>query len=348
MGEFFNNFKRKFTAPKTRHMPKKIASIEDYLGLENTKFEQMKKDAEFYKTAQEGLHKARRALKSGDKLFEGYTVETSYPDSPDLSSAPSLFLKAILDHKCDTLQTDEEYTRDLANLTKQFGDDSKKFTAPPTKENRNLLNKTTGTNYPYAECLQILEKYEKFCRKCKQKIKDAFETEIKQFKREKAGLMQLRNLTRKFNKSADYQEILAIWTNVRHWRTDHGKPIQPLEPHDPIERVYTHTFNLAKQIVPEAIETWIAKESNSICLYMNQLKPRSVTARDKTTIQTTTTIFIGQLKTYQTFYHELSNHQIAPTLITQYEQPIENKWHDLFPDSTPLFKSTAKELSPEQ
>ena len=94
MSTFFNNLKRKFTAPKTRHMEKKIKSMENYLGIAKKKFDQMQKDAEFYKGVQEELSKAQRKLKSGGKLFTNYTAEISYDGKTDKvnpSASPSLF-----------------------------------------------------------------------------------------------------------------------------------------------------------------------------------------------------------------------------------------------------------------
>ena len=58
MGKFLNNLKRAFTAPKTRHMQKKIDSMKDYMGFTKKLFEQMEQDAEFFKICEEKFDKS--------------------------------------------------------------------------------------------------------------------------------------------------------------------------------------------------------------------------------------------------------------------------------------------------
>ncbi|MGN1041788.1 MAG: hypothetical protein ACI4PJ_03570 [Acutalibacteraceae bacterium] len=343
MSTFFNNLKRKFTAPKTRHMEKKIKSMENYLGIAKKKFDQMQKDAEFYKGVQEELSKAQRKLKSGGELFKGYTAEIEYKTVSDLgstvktssqelpqpSSAASIFLYGVLKYPCPTLENDEDYKNEIKQLENDFPKDSMGFETALATPNPSLTNRHSKIVYSPDECLEVLEKYEKFCRTCKQKIKDIFEEKKKQFSKEKTELAELSKLTKGFEEGKKPKEILDKWDEIRKWRYAKIKYLKPLEKNDTArEEVYTQIYELAKKIVPTAIENWIKTESEKICV--------SMSGKNEYIVWFEISTFAGDLKIYQIFYSELTGKKIDERTIELYKQNINNKWNAVFPKNAQL------------
>lgn len=307
-------------------MPKKIASIEDYLGLEKTKFEQMQEDAEFYKTAQDKLSKARRALKSGDKLFEGYTAETSSQQLPPLSSAPSLFLTGILDYKCTTLDTNEDYKNDKKQLTDELETYSYQL-------NNAVRTKTSENHEAYStdQCLNVFKKYEEFCRKCKQKIKDAFEQKMKQFSKEKTKLKALNGLIEEFNQSKGSDKIITAWQNVRDWYQKNKPSSSAKSGEKPVTQVYNKALEIAKKIVPTAIENCINDESEAICDTLQTIRDKKLQQPNVTQMTTIRKGFLDRIKSYNELYSELSDTDIATNVLDKYINQVEDKWNEVFP-----------------
>lgn len=343
MNKFFNNLKRKFTAPKTRDMQKKIESMEDYLGPAKEEFEQMKRDAEFYKKAQEELSLAQRKLKSGGKLFTNYiaeieyktvsdlgsTVKTSSQELPQPSSAASIFLYGVLKYPCPTLENDEDYKNEIKQLENDFPKDSMGFETALATPNPSLTNRHSKIVYSPDECLEVLEKYEKFCRTCKQKIKDIFEEKKKQFSIEKTALKELSDLAKGFEEGKKPKETLDKWDKIREWQCRKFYSVKPLEKNDTAqEEVYTQIYELAKKIVPTAIENWIKTESKKICA--------SMSGKNKHIVWNKILTFAGDLKIYQIFYSELTGKRINESKINPYKQNITDKWNAVFPENAQL------------
>ncbi len=256
MGTFFNDFKnnlkRKFTAPKTRDIPKKIESMNDYLGLAEAEFKKMQEEAVFYKGVETELSKAPRALKSGGELFKGYTVEKPFEEM----SRESAFLYGIWNYKCTTLENDDYY-----NTERQTLEDA--FTYESSLLENAVRTKTSENQQAYSpdKCLELFKKYEKFCRTCKQKIKDAFEQKKKQFSKEKTKLMELSKLTKGFGQEQDPAKLITIWDGVRKWSISNSTILQNPTINPAVAQVYNKALEIAKEKVPKAIE----KDITNLC-----------------------------------------------------------------------------------
>lgn len=261
MGTFFNDFKnnlkRKFTAPKTGDIPKKIESMNDYLGLAEAEFKKMQEEAVFYKGVETELSKAPRALKSGGELFKGYTVEKPFEEM----SRESAFLYGIWNYKCTTLENDDYYKTEKQKLEDAFTGDSYGLDKALATKDSSLTNDPDKKVYSTDECLELLKKYEKFCRTCKQKIKDAFEQKKKQFSQEKTNLMELSSLTKGFDKETDPDTLITKWEEVRKWSISNSTILNHPKTNPAVTQVYNKALEIAKEKVPKAIE----KDITTLC-----------------------------------------------------------------------------------
>ena len=332
MNKFFNNLKRKFTAPKTRDMQKKIESMEDYLGPAKKKFEQMKTDAEFYKGKQEELSLAQRKLKSGGKLFTNYIAEILYKEKTykvNPSASPSAFLTGVTDYKSDTLKNNENYIKERKELGEEFRESSMGFSNAVRTQTSEVKNDRDVKALSTTQCSELLKKGEEFCRKYKQEIKDIFEEKKKQFSKEKTALKELSDLAKGFEEGKKPKETLDKWDKIREWQCRKFYSVKPLEKNDTAqEEVYTQIYELAKKIVPTAIENWIKTESEKICA--------SMSGKNKHIVWNKILTFAGDLKIYQIFYSELTGKKIDERKIELYKQNINDKWNEVFPENAQL------------
>lgn len=230
-------------------MQKKIDSMEDYLGIAKKKFEQMKKDAEFYKDKQEELSLAQRKLKSGGELFTNYITEILYKEKKykvNPSASPSAFLTGVTDYKSDTLKNNENYEKEREELGEEFRESSMNFSNAVRTQTSEVKNDRDVKALSTTQCLEVLEKGEKFCRKYKQEIKDIFEEEMKKFSKEKTKLAELSKLTNQLETAGTLTEKIKVWNNIK----EHYKKIKndSTSVDDPVNQVY----KAAKEIISQA------------------------------------------------------------------------------------------------
>ena len=154
------------------------------------------------------------------------------------------FLQGILDYS-PTIKDYEDYKKEWSYLNNQLKNDA---TVLDTALCENFKEASTDYNNKTCskdDCLEVLKKYEKFCRTCKQKTKDAFEQKKQQFSKEKTKLAELSKLTNQLETADTLTEKIKVWNNIK----EHYKKIKYdfTSVDDPVNQVY----KAAKEIISQ-------------------------------------------------------------------------------------------------
>lgn len=192
MGTFLNNLKRAFTAPKTRHMQKKIDSMKYYMEFAKQLFEQMKNDANFFRKCEEKFDMAIRGMTGGIN----YTFTNQKLRS--LTTQNTTIFADLYDHKINWYNIgDNELSTFEAETNEQLGKlhHTNEHTVTEllinlqrnvpglpvsTDYRQNIINQTQLTKYK-----NLLTQHTIFYRETKQKIKTLFETKNAEFEKQR-------------------------------------------------------------------------------------------------------------------------------------------------------------------
>lgn len=227
MGTFFNDLKRAFTAPKTRHMQKKIDSMKYYMGFAKQLFEQMKNDADFFRKCEEKFDIAIRGMTGGIN----YVLANQKLRS--ISEQTTIFAD-LYDHKIhwsnigdNELSTFEAETNNKLGELKQTNEGQVKELLINLRRNVQGLQECDDYRPNRIDLNQLrqykalLQTHKIFCRETKQKIKTLFEKKKAEFetqrKYEKDSLKKLHNKTKSlqtFLNKENFADAIKIWHEI--------------------------------------------------------------------------------------------------------------------------------------
>lgn len=272
MGEFLNDLKRAFTAPKTRHMKKKIDSMKDYMGFTKKLFEQMEQDAIFFKTCEEKFGQAVYGLTEPASPKWTYQQLTQHAKNRN-------YFNDLHAHKINWYKIgDRELSEFETNTNNEII--NQKATYEDSKKTCNLqkllddIDPGKAKSYDaysiprqsLQEYVKISENYRDFCRKIKQEIKKLFKKKQKEFeeqrKNEKASLQLLQkhqqNLETYLNNN-NFREALKTWDTIQQTYAQ----LNTQENADN-NKLINITYQLAKQTITNDIRTKIQSYCNKI------------------------------------------------------------------------------------
>lgn len=227
MGTFLNDLKRAFTAPKTRHMQKKIESMKYYMGFAKQLFEQMKNDADFFRKCEEKFDIAIRGMTGGiDYALANQKLRS-------ISERTTIFAD-LYDHKIhwynigdNELSTFEAETNNKLGELKQTNEDQVAELLINLRRNVQGLKECDdyGPNRINLNQLQqykaLLKTHKIFCRETKQQIKTLFEKKRKEFETQRKHERDSLRTLQKQNDSLQYYlnkekfaDAIKIWHEI--------------------------------------------------------------------------------------------------------------------------------------
>lgn len=228
MGTFLNDLKRAFTAPKTRHMQKKIDSMKCYMGPAKQLFEQMKQDAEFFRECEEKFDIAIRGMTGGiDYVLANQKLRS-------IKSEQTTIFADLYDHKIhwynigdNELSTFEAETNNTLGTLEQTNNGqvaelliNLRRNVPGLPENDRYGPNTINLNQ-LKQYKALLNKHKIFCRETKRQIKTLFEKKRKEFetqrKHEKDSLRALQKQTetlQDYLNTKNFADALKIWHEI--------------------------------------------------------------------------------------------------------------------------------------
>lgn len=272
MGKFLNDLKRAFTAPKTRHMKKKINSMKDYMGFTKKLFEQMEQDAIFFKTCEEKFDRAVYGLTEPASPKWTYKQLTQHATNGNYFNdlhAHKINWYKIGDKELSEFETNTN--NEIINQKATYENSQKTYNLQTLMDDINPDKIKSYNTYSIPttslqEYIKISENYRDFCRKIKQEIKKLFEKKQKEFetqrKNEKASLQLLQkhqqNLETYLNNN-NFREALETWGTIQQTYAQ----LNTQENADN-NKLINITYKLAKQTITNDIRTKIQSYCNKI------------------------------------------------------------------------------------
>lgn len=281
MGKFLNNLKRAFTAPKTRHMKKKINSMKDYMGFTKKFFEQMKQDAEFFKSCEEKFHDAIRNL--WVPLLEERLVERDYRLAARfLCGGEKNIFQQIYDHKINWYYMEDKDIQNFANTTNKKlsefqgeynSNDSIKESVQTMSDDlqQNSVNFDKNKLKPF---IKFLKSHRDFCRETKQEIKKFFETKQKEFEKSAEENLtvfsRLELLTNQFETNLNekkFKDALNSLKEIINWYNTQKSSSSNLD-----EKVILKNYTIVNKYVSDSIKKEISNPFNDIIKKLDSIK----------------------------------------------------------------------------
>lgn len=272
MGKFSNDLKRKFTASKTRHMDKSIESMKDSTGFIKKLLKQMESDAVFFKTCEEKFDRAIHYISADMRFARASRCLYTTTDQENI-------FKEIYAHKINWYYMGDDDISDFATSTNDALGKLNLDDSSAIEHMFSILEHSISVSAkckdPYytdttpaqrKQIIQLLEKYKKFCRETKQKIKDLFEITKKQFeksaKKEGYSLNQLSQLTNTLEKAlaeSNFTDALNTLAKIETWYTKERS-----ESNNSGRIVTDKTHLIAKNYISNFIKTKLRTLCNDI------------------------------------------------------------------------------------